>query len=38
MDSFKLQAPYGISPDQQKATNELLKNIGNLKEKKMFIK
>jgi excinuclease ABC subunit B len=37
MDSFKLQAPYVISPDQQQATNELLENIGNGKQRQTLL-
>jgi excinuclease UvrABC helicase subunit UvrB len=38
MDSFKLQAPYAISPDQQQATNELLENIESGKKVYYIIK
>ncbi|KKP91907.1 MAG: excinuclease ABC subunit B, excinuclease ABC subunit B [candidate division WS6 bacterium GW2011_GWC1_36_11] len=37
MDSFRLQAPYEISPDQQQATNELLQNIENGKQRQTLL-
>jgi excinuclease ABC subunit B len=37
MDSFKLQAPYTISPDQQNATSELLKNIEEGKQRQTLL-